>query len=167
MRICHRRSLWPLTAGGACILAGVFLFVLLLTVTGCAVGFSDPGPDGKSEVVFGAGLGAVAKVGNDLWNTTRDFVTSPDGLAAIASGGGILGLVGYLGRRVARNGAAAAAQTAAREAEARAWDEATAAANNARDRADAAFDEASIRTLGGVGPAPARRPGPVAGEVGA
>jgi hypothetical protein len=175
MRICHRRSLWPLTAGGACIIAGVFLFILLLTVTGCAVGFSDPGPDGKSEVVFGAGLGAVAKLANDWGQTARDFITSPDGLAAIASGGGILGLVGYLGRRVARNGAAAAAAEAKRIGERDGWDEAIADATHRTLARDAAFDEGVARAAGRVVPAgtvDTARPGPVllgrnAGEVGA
>jgi hypothetical protein len=172
MRISRHRSLWPLTAGGACIIAGVFLFVGLLTLTGCAVGFTDPGPDGKSEVVFGAGLGAVAKLANDWGQTARDFITSPDGLAAIASGGGIIGLVGYLGRRVARNGAAAAAAEAKRIGERDGWDEATAETDRRTAARDSDFYEAIALANGGVaipvGNAVGNRVGkPGVGEVGA
>jgi ABC-type Fe3+ transport system permease subunit len=163
MRIDSRRSGWPLTVGGACLLAGIFLLVLLLA--GCAVGFGQPDvPGGPAPVVWGLDLGQAASGANDFFASVFEGIGGYLGLSGLGAGGV---LVGGLVRAWAKRRTEAAAAEAQRLGERAGWDEA-AADHAARTTArDAAFDEGVSRAAGGVGVARPGPTGPATGEVGA
>jgi hypothetical protein len=159
MRIEHHRSGWPITVGGACLLAGIFLLVLLLA--GCAVGFGEPGPDGNAPVVYGLDLGSAASATNDFFGAVFEGIGGWLGVGGLGTGGVLIsGLIRAWSNRRAQ----AAAAEAQRLGERAGWDEA-AADHAARTTArDAAFDEGVARAAGGVGVARPSPAGPVVGE---
>lgn len=147
----------PMKTIGAALVAVGFLVWLCLQA-GCAVGWTEPRPDGTRAAMLGFELGDVAAAGGKIGTFLFDWLGSTEGLIALAGGTGGLGLVGLGLKRLVAAWAGAKAQAASEQASrdehARTWDEATAAERAAARERDASFDEGISRgAVAPVGPA--------------
>lgn len=146
--------------GGACVAAGVFLFLVLPS---CAVGRTPAG-----KVVYGADLGALAEGTNEAIGSLFDSLGGWLGVAGLGTPVAVLS--GALLRGWAKAKASAAAATAAKSAADDAYDDGAAAAHAARDKADAEYLDGLSRSnmaAGAGAGADVQRPVPPTPEVSA
>lgn len=113
--------------GGVLLLAGIFLLVML---SGCAVGYTEPATDGSRAALLGWKLDEVAAAGGRVGGFFAGWLGSlgtPEGIATVLGGGGAIGVLASLVRAWAGQKARAESAIAASEAHDDAWDEASGA----------------------------------------
>jgi len=116
-----------------------FLFAVVFVLSGCAAGKAyERGPDGKMQerLVFGVDAGKLAEGAT----ATIGSLTDPGTLAALAGVG--VPVVGIAGALIGKW-----------RGERKGWDEAKQDAHEAAKQKDAAWDEATARTLMSAGAA--------------
>ena len=121
-----------------------FLFAVVFVLSGCAAGKAyERGPDGKMQerLVFGVDAGKLAEGAT----ATIGSLTDPGTLAALAGVG--VPVVGIAGALIGKW-----------RGERKGWDEAKQDAHEAAKQKDAAWDEATARTLLSTGVANRQTP---------
>jgi len=141
------RTLSAILLGGALLTAGFFLLVML---SGCAVGYTEPATDGSRAALLGWKLDDVAAAGGRVGGFVTGWLGSAEGIATLTGGGGVLGIIGLLTRAWANRKAEAAAEASARETGDKLYDEGRSVAHASRDRADAAYLEGLAHASSGL-----------------
>ena len=118
------RTLSAMLLGGALLIAGFFLLVML---SGCAVGYTEPATDGSRAALLGWKLDDVAAAGGKVGGFFASWLGSPESVATLLGGGGAIGLLAGLVRAWSNQKARAASSEAASAAHDDAWDEASGA----------------------------------------
>ena len=143
------RTLSAILLGGALLTAGFFLLVML---SGCAVGYTEPATDGSRAALLGWKLDDVAAAGGKLGGFLSGWLGTTEGLVTILGGGtaGVGGVLTLLVRAWANRKAEAAAEASARETGDKLYDEGRSVAHASRDRADAAYLEGLAHASSGL-----------------